>query len=172
MGFERGLSLSIIPTGKKVFIDANIFLYEVFDHPKFGENAYRILKDVESGVITGITSTMVLDEVLHKMILFEASYKFHISTKDTVLFLKKNPNEIPLLTNSWKDIDRIQEIENLSVCGISPAIFKSSINVAKENMLLAHDALHIAVMKYEAISDIASNDGDFERIEGITLWKP
>jgi len=78
MGFERGLST--IPTGKRVFIDANIFLYEIFDHPKF--------------------------------------------------------------------------------------------DIAKANMLLTHDALHIAVMKYESISDIASNDNDFERIEGITIWKP
>ncbi len=170
MGFERGLS--IIPAGKKVFIDANIFLYEVFDHPRFGENAYKILKDVENGTIKGITSTLVLDEVLHKMILIEASDKFHISTKDTVSFLKKNPKEIPLLESSWKDIDRIQEIENLTVCGISPDVFKSSINVAKANMLLTHDALHIAVMKYESISDIASNDSDFGRIEGITIWKP
>jgi len=170
MGFERGLS--IIPTGKRVFIDANIFLYEVFDHPKFGESAYRILKDVENGAIKGVTSTLVLDEVLHKMILIEASDKFHISIKDTVSFLKKNPKEIPLLESSWKDIDRIQEIENLTVRGISPDVFKSSINVAKANMLLTHDALHIAVMKYESISDIASNDSDFERIEGITVWKP
>ncbi len=169
MGFERGLS--IIPTGKRVFIDANIFLYEVFDHPKFGESAYRILKDVENGAIEGVTSTLVLDEVLHKMILIEASDKFQISIKETVSFLKKNHKEIPLLEASWKDIDRIQEIENLTVRGISPDVFKSSINVAKANMLLTHDALHIAVMKYESISDIATNDSDFERIEGITVWR-
>lgn len=170
MGFERGLS--IIPTGKRVFIDANIFLYEVFDHPKFGESAYRILKDVENGAIKGVTSTLVLDEVLHKMILSEASNKFHISIKDAVSFLKKNHKEIPLLGASWKDIDRIQEIENLTIYGISPDVFKSSINVAKANMLLAHDAMHLAVMKYESISDIATNDSDFERIEGITVWRP
>jgi predicted nucleic acid-binding protein len=170
MGFERGLSR--IPTGKKVFIDANIFLYEVFNHPKFGENAYRILKDVENGVIKGITSTLVLDEVLHKMILIEVSEKFNFPMKDTVPFLKKNPKEIPLLDSSWKDIDRIQEIENLTVVGISPDVFKNSINIAKKNMLLAHDAQHVAVMKYESISNIASNDGDFERVEGITVWKP
>lgn len=170
MGFKR--RLSIIPAGKRVFIDSNIFLYEVFDHPKFGESAYRILKDVEKGAIKGVTSTLVLDEVPHKMILIEASKKFYISIKDTVSFLKKNPKEIPLLDSSWKNIDRIQEIENLTVRGISPDVFKSSIIVAKANMLLAHDALHIAVMKYESISDIASNDSDFERIEGITIWKP
>jgi len=164
--------MSIIPVGRRVFIDSNIFLYEVFDHPKFGESAYRILKDVENGSIEGVTSTLVLDEVLHKMILIEASDKFQISIKETVPFLKKNHKEIPLLEASWKDIDRIQKIENLTVCGISPDVFKSSINVAKTNMLLAHDALHIAVMKYESIADIATNDNDFERIEGVTVWKP
>ncbi len=56
----------MIPAGKTVFLDANIFLYEVFDHPNFGDGSYRILKDVEEGILNGVTSTLVLDEVLFK----------------------------------------------------------------------------------------------------------
>lgn len=162
----------MIPAGKTVFLDANIFLYEVFDHPNFGDGSYRILKDVEESILNGVTSTLVLDEVLFKMILMEASNKFQISLKDTVSFLKKNPKKIPLLENSWKDIQRIQRIENLTIEGITPKIFESSVEIAKTNMLLMHDASHLAVMQSRGVIDIATNDADFDRIKGIKVWRP
>lgn len=162
----------MIPADRTVFIDANIFLYEVFDHPDFGEGSYRILKDIEEGILNGITSTLVLDEVLFKMILMEASNKFQISLKDTASFLKKNPKKILLLENSWKDIQRIQRIENLTVEGITPKIFENSVEIAKTKMLLMHDASHLAVMQSRGVLDIATNDMDFERIEGINVWRP
>lgn len=162
----------MIPAGKTVFLDANIFLYEVFDHPNFGDGSYRILKDVEEGILNGVTSTLVLDEVLFKMILMEASNKFQISLKDTASFLKKNPKKIPLLENSWKDIQRIQRIENLTIEGITPKIFESSVEIAKTNMLLMHDASHLAVMQSIGVIDIATNDAELDRIKGIKVWRP
>ncbi len=106
------------------------------------------------------------------MILTETSEKFHISIKDTVTFLKKNPNKIPFLESSWNNINRIQNIENLNIKGVTPEIFERSVGIAKTNMLLSHDALHLTVMQSMGLSDIATNDNDFERIEGITVWKP
>jgi len=162
----------LIPPGKTVFIDANIFLYEIFDHPVFGEGSYRILKDVEEGILNGVISTLVLDEVFYKMILMEASNKFQISIKDTSFFLKKNPKKITQLENSWKNIKKIPKMRNLKVEGITPEIFESSVEIVKTNMLLTHDAAHLAVMQYTEVTDIATNDSDFERIEGITVWRP
>lgn len=170
MGPQRGLSL--IPAGKMVFVDANIFLYEIFNHPDFGEGSYIILNDIEQGILKGVTSTLVLDEVLYKMILMEASNKFKISLKNTASFLKKNPEKIPQMESSWKDIQRIQNLENLIIEGITPKIFDNSIEIAKKNMLLTHDASHLAVMQSIGVANIATNDTDFERIEGIKVWKP
>ena len=167
-----GPQLSDIPAGKTIFIDANIFLYEIFNHPVFGENSHRVLKDVENGHQLGLTSTLVLDEVLYKMMLMEASNKFHISSKDSSSYLKRNPQKITALTASWKYIQKIQRIDNLKIEGISPEIFEMSIEIAKTNMLLTHDASHLAVMRFKGLSDIATNDSDFERIEGVKVWRP
>ena len=38
--------------------------------------------------------------------------------------------------------------------------------------IMSNDATHVATMKTHGISDIATNDPDFERVEGIKVWKP
>ena len=167
-----GPQLSAIPKGKTIFIDANIFLYEIFDHPIFGENSHRIFKDVENGHLQGLTSTLVLDEVFYKMMLMEASNKFHIPLKDASSYLKRNYHRITVLTDSRKNIQKIQRINNLEIKGISPEIFEMSTEIAETNMLLPHDASHLAVMRFTGLSDIATNDSDFERVAGIRVWRP
>lgn len=45
-----------------IFVDTNIFIYSITDHPKFGSAAKKILTRIESGEAT-LTSTLVLCEV-------------------------------------------------------------------------------------------------------------
>ena len=127
---------------------------------------------MENGHLLGLTSTLVLDEVLYKMMLMEASNRFHVSLKDSSSYLKRNPQEINALTTTWKYIQKIQRIDNLKIVGISPEIFEMSIEIAKTNMLLTHDASHLAVMRFTGLSDIATNDSDFGRVEGVKVWRP
>jgi len=70
------MKLSSIPSGTSVFIDANIFLFDIFEDTDFGDASYDFIKKIESSDIKGYTSTLVLDEVLFKMILMEATNKF------------------------------------------------------------------------------------------------
>ena len=44
------------------FVDTNVFIYAVTAHPRFGENARRILERIEGGE-AAMTSTLVLCEV-------------------------------------------------------------------------------------------------------------
>ena len=58
----------IDPT-ERSFIDASVFLLDVFDDEKYGEYCHRLIliTRIENDVIQGITSIMVLDEVLFKL---------------------------------------------------------------------------------------------------------
>ncbi|MGB2843006.1 MAG: PIN domain-containing protein [Halobacteriota archaeon] len=38
--------------------------------------------------------------------------------------------------------------------------------------LLTNDAFHVATMKGHGITNIATNDPDFERVEWLKVWKP
>jgi predicted nucleic acid-binding protein len=44
------------------FVDTNVFIYSITGHPRFGENAKRILEGIEQGE-EAVTSTLVLCEV-------------------------------------------------------------------------------------------------------------
>jgi len=167
-----GSKLSSIPAGTLLFIDANVFLYAIFDHANFGEGSYRILKDVEDNSLRGISSTLVLDEVLYKMMLMEASNMNQISLREAPSFLKRFPEKITKLEKSWSHIQKIQKIENIVIKGITPEIFEKSVHIARTNKLLPHDASHLAVMESAGVKDIASNDSDFGKVKGIKVWQP
>lgn len=46
----------------KRFVDTNVFIYSITDHPQFGERAKRILERIEEGE-EAVTTTLVLCEV-------------------------------------------------------------------------------------------------------------
>ena len=43
---------------------------------------------------------------------------------------------------------------------------------AKDYSLLTNDAFHVATMKRQGITNIATNDPDFGRVEWLKVWKP
>ena len=166
------MKLSSIPSGTSIFIDANIFLFDIFEDPYFGDASYDFIKKIESLEIKGYTSTLVLDEVLFKMILMEASNKLNVSMKNVVRLLKKEPEKLAALEKSWENIREIQNMENLTIFGVSPAIFKDAVEIAQTCKLLPHDATHAALAKEMNIRNIATNDEDFERVDFLRVWKP
>lgn len=166
------MKLSSIPPGTSVFIDANIFLFDIFEDTEFGDASYKFIKKIESMEIKGYTSTLVLDEVLFKMILMEASNKLNVPMKNVVRLLKKEPDKLAALEKSWENIREIHNMENLTILGVTPAIFKDAVEIAQTCKLLPHDATHAAVTKEMNIRNIATNDEDFERVDFLSVWKP
>lgn len=45
-----------IEPGTTIFIDANIFLYKIFDHWRYAESCGDLLKDVDRGRYSGVSS--------------------------------------------------------------------------------------------------------------------
>ena len=56
-----------------IFIDAHLFLFHAFDDENYGEIATSFLTRVESGEINAVTSALVIDEVLFKILVQEAA---------------------------------------------------------------------------------------------------
>jgi predicted nucleic acid-binding protein len=163
------MSLSKIPKGTNVYIDANIFLFVAFKQ-KYIEDCKDFLKKICEKEINGFFSLVVLDEVLFKLIQAEASGKFKIPMNSTVQFLKENPDKITELSKCWDALSRILSL-NITILDV-PKDFQLVINSCREYKLMTRDALHISVMKMNGISHIATADGDFKRVEGITIWMP
>ncbi|MCK4735317.1 MAG: PIN domain-containing protein [Methanophagales archaeon] len=164
--------LDKIESGTRVFIDANIFLYETFDHWRYGRLCKNFLDDVNKGKCRGITTVLVCNEIFHRVMLAEVVEKYEIEPKSAVRHLKKNWGIITELRKTWDVMLNIRQIENLKILEVTEEDFEVALSYSKKYGLLSNDAIHVATMTQHGITNIATNDPDFERVEGLTVWKP
>ena len=66
----------------------------------------------------------------------------------------------------------IRQIENLKILEVTEGDFEVALNYSKKYGLLSNDAIHVATMTQHGITNIATNDPDFERVERLKVWKP
>jgi len=65
--------MSFIPTGHRVFLDTNILLYAVTEHPGYGKWANALLDRICSNEVEGVISVIVLNELLHQLVIGKVS---------------------------------------------------------------------------------------------------
>lgn len=66
----------------------------------------------------------------------------------------------------------LDEVSFIKVIPVNHEDYKQASSMGKNYFLLPSDALHASVMKNNNICNIATRDNDFERVEGISVWKP
>lgn len=128
------------------FIDANIFVYVLSADPRYSRRALAILEDAEKGLYEAYTSMLVVSQVLAHLgrrRRREAVHKF-------IEYIESSP--ILVLDTCLEDFTRAYAI-------------------AVEYGLPFHrmwDELVIAAqMERLGITEIYSNDSDFDRIPGV-----
>ncbi len=161
-----------IEPGTTIFIDANIFLYKIFDHWRYAESCGNLLKDVNRGRFSAVSSVFVCNEVFHRVMIAEVVEKYKIDPKRAVRYLKENPRAIGDLEAAWSAIENIEQIENLKIAGVGVEVMRLSLELSRRYCLLSNDAVHLATMQKEGAKTLASNDRDFERVDWVKLWKP
>ena len=164
--------LASLPRGSKIFIDANIFLYSIFGHPTLKPQCKEFLLKIEKGVYESITSTLVLNEVMHKLILAEVTKIKRLSSeRDALRLIKEQPEIVSSLSMTWKDYTDLKKYP-IAILSIDEKIMDTAVEISKKHGLLISDSVHVAAMNSNGIISIASNDGDFERVKGIKVWSP
>lgn len=58
------------------------------------------------------------------------------------------------------------------ICGCDRSVLDMAVDLSNKYGLLISDATHLAVIKSEGISNIATNDTDFQRLNEIDIYKP
>jgi len=89
----------MLPSGSRVFIDANIFIYH-FTRSPLTPACTAFLQRVEIGDIEGITSVVALAEVAHRLMILEAIQKHGLQPQEAVRKLKGNPALVQQLSNT------------------------------------------------------------------------
>lgn len=144
-----------------MFIDANIFQV-ILKNPKYCDRCKKLLDSIRMEEIKAYTSVNVAEEVVYKIMMFEF--------REIKSFLKNKPEVIRELEKPWKVLNDIKNsVEILDVKSDDPI---ESGKLSKRYSLLPSDSLSVAVMKRNDIEVIATNDTDFEKIDGIKIWAP
>lgn len=159
--------LDEIPTGTRVFVDSNIFIYHFLG---VSESCTSFLSRAESQDIIAYTSTIVLTEVLHRLMIAEVVERYNLKPKDALEFLKK-AETIPSLEKAENAIRKVPQF-NIKVLHLPEEAIFQSAELRREYSLLTNDSLNLYSMLSNHLSDIATNDTDFERVKNIRVWKP
>lgn len=127
---------------------------------------------IENGQYRAMTSSLVLNEVLHKLMLTETVRTYGLnSERDALKLIKEKPELISNMSLVWKNYSELKKYP-IIIFGVDEKALDMAVLLSRKYGVLISDAVHAAIMKLNTIDNIATNDGDFERIEGITVWKP
>jgi len=68
--------VSDLENGSAILVDSNIFVYHFSSSSKYNSACTDFLERVEEGDIVGITSTSIVMETTHRMMILEAAIGF------------------------------------------------------------------------------------------------
>lgn len=128
-----------IPSNSSIFIDSNIFIYHFLG---ISESCTNFLEKIELGDSDGYTSTVVLAEVLHRLMIAEAVEIYGIEPKKAVKHLKQNPELIPKLEKCETAINNIPEFKVKILTVTVESIFQSR-SLRKDYGVMTNDWLKV-----------------------------
>ncbi len=97
--------MTIITSGEKILFDTNIFIYSALDHPKYGNPCTQLILEVESGKIEGYVPTIVLNELLHRLMIAEVIERgIALNTGDAIRILKNDKNTMIAISKKWNGL--------------------------------------------------------------------
>jgi hypothetical protein len=102
--------LSDIPGDSLVFVDSNIFLYFVLDHPLYFESCKNFFERIKKGEMMGFINSIVFSETYFTYMRIQIKETYDITLKEVVGFIKEDPDVIK--TVDLEPVDMIFEIPN------------------------------------------------------------
>jgi predicted nucleic acid-binding protein len=154
-----------------VFLDANTFIYHFTADPRWGAACTRLLERIEHQELRGFLSTHVLADVVHRLMTTEAMDRLGWPATRLAARLRKHHVEIPKLTVFPRALVKIAQIGIRVLPILEPHVIQAA-QLSRVHELLTGDALVVAVMQANGLTNLASLDGDFDRVPGLTRYAP
>ncbi len=150
-----------------IFIDANIFVYGLSGQ---SGQCRQFLERCLREEVTGITLVETVNEVTHRLMVAEALSK-GLVTRGTAKRLRENFGLIPGLTDYWRNTERLLAL-NLLFVPVNGAILRGAHAERQAAGLLTNDSMIVSCMREYGVSFLATSDQDFDRVAGITVFRP
>jgi predicted nucleic acid-binding protein len=159
-----------IPKGERCFVDTNILLYVLTSNPPYTQITDQFFRRVALGEIEAFTSSIVLSEVLHKLMLAEVSATFPSATRP-LRYLQKHPHVIGQLLTFPHAVGKLVKI-GLKLLPVETKDWELAATLCVTYSLFTNDACIIALMQAHGIRRLVTNDQDFMDVPGITIHWP
>ena len=165
------MTFANLTTGDSVFVDANTLTYHFEPHVRWGAACTQLLQRIENQQLTGYTSSHVIAEVSHRLMTIEAHKVLGWQIAGIGNRLRTNPGEVKKLSLFRTSVEKLLQ-SRLQVLTVTPAHLGLAVGLCQQLGLLTNDGLIAAVMQAHGLTRIASNDGDFDGVPGITRYAP
>ncbi len=157
-----------IQEGAEVFVDASIFIYHFTGN---SDECSDVLARCEAGEFNGVTSAIVVAEVVHRLMLAEASLKKLAKAPQIARKLKERPEIVCRLADYFVAVQAIFEM-GIKVYPLTPELILSSQAIRSRYGLMVNDSLIAATMREAGVEALATNDVGFSRVEWIKVYRP
>ena len=136
-----------------IYLDTNIIIYAIENHPLYGNSCRKILLDIETGRLKASASMFLLVETISALIKINKILK-----KENKKQLEVNENITAILSYPliWLDLN-------------FPVIKRAA---EYEHKISAADYVHIATMELNSIKKIISADREFDEVDFIKRVDP
>ncbi|MFN0107810.1 MAG: type II toxin-antitoxin system VapC family toxin [Blastocatellia bacterium] len=161
-----------IRSGTNCFVDANIFFYHLTaatTDVALSNFCSDFLERIDKGEVIATTSTVAIAEAVHKVMLAEAKVRY--DSKLNAARLQRQRHLIATLSEHKKVAELVRALK-IQVEPITLDLLERAADCSIQHQLLTNDALTIAVMEKLRLTDIATNDDDFDSVAHLTVWKP
>lgn len=165
------MTFADLPAGAAVFVDANTLVYHFQPHPVFGPACTDLVERIEKQELSGFTSTHVLGELAHRLMSLEACAAFGWPFAGIAQRLRQHPARVQGLTRFRQAVQEVPRY-GIQVLAIPPTLVDPGAAVSQQTGLLTNGALLVAVMRTNGLTNLASNDADFDRVPGLTRFAP
>lgn len=165
------MTFADLAVGDWVFVDANTFVFYFGPHAAYGAVCGQFFRRIENQELHGFTSSHVLGEVAHRLMIAEATTAAGWSPGKVRQRLKQHPTVLQGLTQFRSAVETILQ-SRIQVLTIPSGLLRDALAVGQQHGLLVNDALTVALMQANGLTKIASDDTDFDRVPGITRYGP
>lgn len=160
-------SLSSIPPGTNILIDANIFVYGLTAK---SAQCKTFLERCSTEEIFGITIFEVVHEATHVFMIGEGKDK-GLYASAGAKYLANHPGQVKTLSDYWRNTERLLAL-NIVLLPMENDIVVGAQTERANAGLLTNDSIIVATMREYGISRIATGDKQFDSVGGIFVFSP
>lgn len=162
-----GFALPSLPVGREVLLDANVIAYALQGRSRQCED---LLRRSSRGEISAFTTTEVLSDVCHRLMLTEALARGLVA-RANASNLKGKPHVIRQLDDYWKRLSSFTG-QPIAILPLDEFRFARAQPVRRDYGLMTNDSLLLAAADVYGIDSLATNDTDFETVPWIEIYRP